>query len=690
LHIAALHFGGSSVSVQQPAGAIQTIATGDVHDARVSPDGKSIFVALANTLTQYDFNSGATLSSWQIGANLGGMDISPDGASLIIVDRRVLDGRFPVYYLDFSHGQTTQFNFLDRSGGFPHFDVAFISNTKLVLTNGTYDFLTIFDLNDRLPRNVPSSPVITRGVLTSSLDHQTTLIGSTQATEAPLSLYSNEAFAAGHNVPPSGQHADDVKGFNLGFQAISPDKAWILQVEQVTPGFSKVNLYDGSLRYALNLSDRYPEYANIVMGATFSADGSKLYLLDAVHDRIFELATGSWTLNRVIALDVDVATSGPLTDGYGDRLNVSPDGQSLIVMGDKAVYKVDLIHVLAEPVSLGDDTAAGTDKADYLDGLAGNDILDGRGGDDTVIGGRGDDRMAGGAGNDILDGGAGTDKAIYTASPASYAIKMTAAGWTVSDLRAGAPDGLDTLVNIETAIFAGQTLDLGVAAQANAILRGDQLSWPDGVAKIIDLSTRVANGELNYLSSAMEVAQQAISTTSVALMAYQFFTGRIPSEAGLDYLVSPTGPNVNNLNSAYYSSFNFENRYINFAVNLGKVGEGKAGFSLAYGSLSLIEATRKAYAMIFGITPSLEKAHALIDDRVTYFAAYGGDGPTGIGTKAAMVGWLLAEAEKGHLGAMAKSVDAWLLDLADGSAPFAIDVLNPTGGYWKADFVFGG
>ena len=72
----------------------------------------------------------------------------------------------------------------------------------------------------------------------------------------------------------------------------------------------------------------------------------------------------------------------------------------------------------------------------------------------------------------------------------------------------------------------------------------------------------------------------------------------------MDFLVSPTGPNTNDLNSAYDRSFNLENRYINFAVNLGKNGAGAAGFNARYGALSLFEATRTAYATIFGEAPS--------------------------------------------------------------------------------------
>ena len=49
-------------------------------------------------------------------------------------------------------------------------------------------------------------------------------------------------------------------------------------------------------------------------------------------------------------------------------------------------------------------------------------------------------------------------------------------------------------------------------------------------------------------------------------------------------LISPAGPNPNNLNTAYYQSFNIERRYINFAVKLGAGGEA---FPTQYGSSSL-------------------------------------------------------------------------------------------------------
>jgi hypothetical protein len=193
-------------------------------------------------------------------------------------------------------------------------------------------------------------------------------------------------------------------------------------------------------------------------------------------------------------------------------------------------------------------------------------------------------------------------------------------------------------------------------------------------AVLADLA--VGGGSANVTADLIHAAEQ---TTSVATLAYEFFTGTIPTGPGVDYLVSPTGPNPANLNAAYYQHFNIENRYINFAVNLGVGGEGHTAFQNAYGGLTLWEAVHKAYATIFGATPSDDKAAAILTpDRIAYLASYGGDGETGLGAKAALVGYLLAEAVKADVGVYAKANDAFLGDLADGAA-FGVDIVGVYG-----------
>lgn len=341
----------------------------------------------------------------------------------------------------------------------------------------------------------------------------------------------------------------------------------------------------------------------------------------------------------------------------------------------------------------GGDTVEGTWLDDDLRGFEGRDVLNGSRGTDRLDGGAGDDQLTGGEGDDLLIGGDGVDTAQFQGPFVAYRITAEAGSWIVTDLRSGSPDGTDTLHGVEILSFADRTVDLRnfgttptlphVATAVGSILRS-----PNPVMET-DLSAKISVGTMTVAQAVTDIVKAADQTTSVATLSYQFFTGRIPGAAGIDYLVSPTGGNANNLNSAYFQSFNLENRYINFAVNLGRDGEGKAAFQADYGSLSFFEATKKAYGKIFGAAPPDDRVSGILSDgREAYFAAYGGDGPEGLGTKAAMVGWLLAEAEKSDRGTMARSNGAWLTDLADGAAPYGIDILAANAGYNKAEYVW--
>lgn len=335
-------------------------------------------------------------------------------------------------------------------------------------------------------------------------------------------------------------------------------------------------------------------------------------------------------------------------------------------------------------------------------GFAANDTMFGGVGADTLLGGAGNDTLNGAGGNDTLDGGAGLDIAVYSASSANYRLSLNGdKSLTITDLRSGSPDGADKLVAVDQLRFANITLSnlftlpSTVESAFSNILRSTSLA-PNALALGADLAARITAGTLTATSALAEVIKAADATTSVATLSYQFFTGKIPSAAGIDYLVSPTGPNGNNINSAYYQSFSLENRYINFAVNLGKVGEGRDSFQSAYGAKTLFEATKEAYATIFGATPTDAKVHALLDptfvlngvtmSRADYFAYYGQDGANGLGTKAAMVGWLLSEAEKADVGMYARANAAFLADLADG-ATFAVSLISA---YGKPEYVYGG
>ncbi|WP_269713475.1 hypothetical protein [Caulobacter sp. NIBR2454] len=177
-------------------------------------------------------------------------------------------------------------------------------------------------------------------------------------------------------------------------------------------------------------------------------------------------------------------------------------------------------------------------------------------------------------------------------------------------------------------------------------------------------------------------------TTSVALGAYQFFTGLTPTAAGLDWLVNSPS-NLTDLNDGYYTRFTLENRYINFAANLGIVGEGRDVFAAAYKPLTFAQAVEKAYDTIIGFPYALgagiEPTDALIDivGREAYFKnfaatrmpAYDQD----LASKAAMVGYIMAEAIKAEVGVYARAIENFYLDISDGSAEHHVSLVGVYG-----------
>jgi hypothetical protein len=378
-----------------------------------------------------------------------------------------------------------------------------------------------------------------------------------------------------------------------------------------------------------------------------------------------------------------------------------------------------------------DSRPSGTHAGAFLQAQDNGSVLIGGGGDDILIAGAGADTMTGGAGVDrfvfnqlpppaqrqitdftpgvdMIDLGYPLEKAGYTGSnPLNGMVLLRPDGHGGTNLYLDLPafDPIGVLVADLVGVAPSQIgvgdVVMGAATPQDAVQMGfDEVlrEWsptPADQAFRDNLMSQANAGGLSTAQAAADIVEHARASTSVATLAYEFFTGSAPTWAGMDYLVSPTGPNPNNLNSAYYQNFSLENRYINFAVNLGKTGEGAANFASHYGSGDIYSAVHQAARTLFGADVSDAKAHELIDTQVTsggqtmtrgqYFALYGGDGVNGVGTKAAMVGWLMAEAVKADVGTYAKSNDAFLTDVALHNAPFGVDIV---GHYAQPGFVY--
>jgi Ca2+-binding RTX toxin-like protein len=160
--------------------------------------------------------------------------------------------------------------------------------------------------------------------------------------------------------------------------------------------------------------------------------------------------------------------------------------------------------------AVGSDTIVGSDRKDWIYGLAGSDVLSGGGGNDYIDGGADADTLNGGDGNDTLlgsdgddtingdngadqfigeggadamDGGNGTDTVNYSASTTGVTIDLVG-GVGTGDLAEG-----DTLINIER-IYCSATA-------ADTITGSDNKDWIYGKGGDDTLSGAQGNDYIN-------------------------------------------------------------------------------------------------------------------------------------------------------------------------------------------------
>lgn len=178
----------------------------------------------------------------------------------------------------------------------------------------------------------------------------------------------------------------------------------------------------------------------------------------------------------------------------------------------------------------------GTNDANAITLSSGDERAWGYGGNDTVYGVGGDD---------ILDGGEGLDTARFDATRANATLQKTATGWTV----ASAPDGTDTLANIERLKFADTNIALDIDGNAGSVAKilgavfGKQfLANKDYVG--IGLS--LLDGGMSYadvvaLAVRTDVFAQLAgsrSNTDFVNFVYKNVVGSLPGAAELNYFVN--------------------------------------------------------------------------------------------------------------------------------------------------------
>ncbi|HEU0099171.1 MAG TPA: M10 family metallopeptidase C-terminal domain-containing protein [Allosphingosinicella sp.] len=388
-------------------------------DVVISADGSKIYTSGTDGAVRvYDADTGALLSTWQVGTKLAGIDLSPDGSFLLVIEAEPVSSTYAdpwwnnrftvaVYKIDTATGEKT--TFLHEATGFEwaFHDVAILANGTALLTQKALPGWSAWVSPEIL--NITTGVFTTinqtiryNTILSDSPAGQIALLGEYDTSDAPLRIYeSGTGLTAHHWV-----YQDDVMGFNYGAQALS---ALGNLVAQHVAG-DGLHIYDSALNYQLNLADLHPGLLDGVAALAFDSTGSFLFVLDTDADAIVQIDTTDWSI--VGSIPVEVNLTSTLGD-FGSRLIVGPSLRYFTVVTDSGLLQIDNPDVSSAITGTEeDDLLTGTGLYDVIDGLGGNDDIYGGAGDDDIDSGGGDDFVSGDDGDDGLSAGDGDDTVL--------------------------------------------------------------------------------------------------------------------------------------------------------------------------------------------------------------------------------------------------------------------------------------
>src|ERR1043166_9501428 len=116
------------------SGTGMRMIAGNYVDAIFSSDGTQLFTVSGNTVSVYDVATGAALRRYTLGHTLGGIDLSPDGQHLAVVER--YSGLPPTVY-EINLATHTTASFTTTLDYREFFDVSFLPDgTALVSQQG--------------------------------------------------------------------------------------------------------------------------------------------------------------------------------------------------------------------------------------------------------------------------------------------------------------------------------------------------------------------------------------------------------------------------------------------------------------------------------------------------------------------------------------------------------------------------
>ncbi|MTI06127.1 hypothetical protein E1180_11445 [Roseibium denhamense] len=291
-----------------------------------------------------------------------------------------------------------------------------------------------------------------------------------------------------------------------------------------------------------------PLHKEIVSATANDADGSNVLADNDFNGtaETFTIGSGTYALDSLQVYDATVTFTDGTTGTFSAVVIQLENGE--VYLAPEYASNADAVLLTSKPIqgisldSVSIDNAsmyANRLDTDYL--TTTGDTLEGGSGNDTLHGGSDDDTLEGGANNDWIDGAAGTDTAIYSGNYADYDITENDDGsFTITDLRDGSPDGIDTVLNVENFRFADgdvastNLVEGGVTSVTDTNAAANTINETDGAGTQVGVTAFADDPNGDAVTYTLSDDRFEIDADGVVTIAdHAFFDSQVESEIGV-------------------------------------------------------------------------------------------------------------------------------------------------------------
>jgi DNA-binding beta-propeller fold protein YncE len=315
----------------------QFIGVSGRKDHVFDPVNRILYITTATTVQRWDAATGTLLAPWTLGGELGGIDVTPDGATILVADRtfNTATDRGLIQRINASDGAVTTLDFA-LDGGEPSFtetgswDVVAMNNGKAFFTTDFVGSAWVPFHQLDLATNAITSRADTlssgfggevreRTAVFRNGDHSVMLGLEGDISSGPFFSYS----ALSDTFLGDGGTSDFLSD---AVGAVSRNGNWV--AVETNAG---LRIYDSSIGAVIQT------LPGLDGGAIFHPNADYLFGLNSATDQIVVYRTGTWNVVTSIPAGVGLATTSRFSSGV---VSFDPATNALFVSVTRGIQRI--------------------------------------------------------------------------------------------------------------------------------------------------------------------------------------------------------------------------------------------------------------------------------------------------------------------------------------------------------------